>query len=55
MAIKRGDEYLEELKETRPTVYMNGEKIEDIWNDPRFDTTKKIVAKHAISINSRRS
>lgn len=44
MAIKTGAEYLAELKETRPNVYMGGEKVEDIWNDPRFASTRKILA-----------
>lgn len=44
MAIKSGEQYLEELKETRPSVYMSGEKVENIWEDPRFESTKKILA-----------
>ena len=44
MAIKTGEEYLEELRESTPNVYMLGEKVENIWDDPRFESTKKIVA-----------
>ena len=44
MAVKTGEQYLEELKETKPNVYMHGERVEDIWNDPRFESTKKIMA-----------
>ena len=44
MAVKTGEEYLEELRKSTPNVYMLGEKVENIWDDPRFESTKKIVA-----------
>ena len=44
MAVKTGAEYLEELRKSKPNVYMLGEKVENIWDDPRFESTKKIVA-----------
>lgn len=44
MAVKTGEEYIEELRQSKPNVYMLGEKVEDIWNDPRFESTQKIVA-----------
>lgn len=44
MAVKTGEEYIESLKELKPNVYMDGEKVENIWDDPRFDSTKKLIA-----------
>lgn len=44
MAVKTGEQYLAELKETKPNVYVHGERVEDIWTDPRFESTKKILA-----------
>lgn len=43
MALKRSDEYREDLRELRPNVYMFGEKVEDVWDDPRFQSTLNLV------------
>ncbi|SHK06024.1 4-hydroxybutyryl-CoA dehydratase / vinylacetyl-CoA-Delta-isomerase [Desulfatibacillum alkenivorans DSM 16219] len=46
MAIKTGEEYLDFLRQTKPNVYMLGEKVENIWDDPRFESTMKIVSQN---------
>jgi 4-hydroxybutyryl-CoA dehydratase/vinylacetyl-CoA-Delta-isomerase len=46
MAIKTKEEYLEDLKEMKPTVYMRGERVEQIWKDPRFQSTINLVGRN---------
>jgi len=46
MAIKTGQEYIERLKKYTPTVYMDGEKVDTICDDPRFASTIALIAKN---------
>jgi len=39
MALKTRNEYIESLKKYKPTVYMCGERIDQVWNHPLFSTT----------------
>ena len=42
--IKTGNEYKEDLKGLKTNVYMKGKKIENFWEDPRFQSTINLIA-----------
>ena len=44
--IKTGHEYREDLKALKPSVYIRGEKIEEVWEDRRLQTTLNLVSMH---------
>ncbi len=44
--IKTGDEYREDLKVLKPSVYIRGEKIEEVWEDRRLQSTLNLVSMH---------
>ena len=46
MAVKTGEEYLESLLKLKPNVYVDGKKVDNVWADPRFDSTKRLVARN---------
>jgi len=45
MAIKTGAEYVDDLRSMTPNVYMLGEKVKRVWDDPRFQSTLNIISK----------
>jgi len=52
MAIKTKAEYIEDLKAVRPDVYMLGEKVDRVWDDPRFQSTLNLIgATHDFSFD----
>jgi len=46
MALKTGQEYREELKTRMPSVFIRGEKLENVWQDPRLDSTLNLLSAH---------
>jgi len=44
MAIKTSEEFREDLRRFNPSVYLLGEKIENVWDHPRFQSTQNILA-----------
>ena len=43
MAVKTSDQYREDLREMKPSVYMLGEKVDNVWDDPRFQSTMNLI------------
>ena len=42
--IKTGNEYKEDLKGLKTNVYMKGKKVDNFWEDPRFQSTINLIA-----------
>ena len=51
MGIKTSAEYLESLKKLKPTVYIAGEKVEDVSTNKFFQPSIKEVCKFYDSLN----
>jgi len=52
VAIKTKAEYVEDLKGVKPDIYMLGEKVDRVWDDPRFQSTLSIIgATHDFSFD----
>ncbi len=43
MAIKTSKQYIEDLKELSPSVFIRGQKIDNVWKDPRLQSTLNLV------------
>ena len=52
MALKTKAEYIEDMKEVKPNVYYLGEKVERVWDDPRFQSMLNLIgATHNFSFD----
>ena len=45
MVIKTREEYIESLKKLKPTVYILGEKVDRVWDNPLFQSSINHAAK----------
>jgi len=46
MALKNGQDYREDLRGLKPSVYIRGEKLTDVWEDRRLQSTLNLVGMH---------
>jgi len=43
MAVKTKAQFVEDLKRVTPRVYIGGERVDSLWNDPRFQSTINLL------------
>ena len=52
MALKTKAEYIESLKKLKPNIYMLGEKVDKVWDNPLFQSTLNLLgATHDFSFD----